>query len=156
MIMVLLYFKGNQLQTHINKFCNNLFWQLVKNKDTLYSTSYHRQSWVMLTTEHMTTEQLTHNFQMHPFIVLIIFNPFTDKQLNLFGTVPKQVCYFSSLSIFCFECKNDLRASCSPAVWNVNEWRMNRLFVRERVKIMPHFYNFLRVGILDEIRCSNY
>jgi len=28
-------------------------------------------------------------------------DPFTDKRLNLHSMVPKQVCYFSSLSVFC-------------------------------------------------------
>jgi hypothetical protein len=32
-------------------------------------------------------------------------NPFTDEQLNLLGTVPKQVCHFSSLYIFSLGCK---------------------------------------------------
>jgi len=34
-----------------------------------------------------------------------VFNPFPDKQQNLLGTVPKQVCHLSSLSIFCLGCK---------------------------------------------------
>jgi len=35
----------------------------------------------------------------------IYINPFTDEQLNLLGTLPKQVCYFSSLYKFCLGCK---------------------------------------------------
>jgi len=31
-------------------------------------------------------------------------NPFTNEKLDLLGTVPKQVCHFSSLSIFCLGC----------------------------------------------------
>jgi len=31
---------------------------------------------------------------------LNVFNPFTDEQLNLLGTLPKQVYHFSSLYIF--------------------------------------------------------
>jgi hypothetical protein len=34
-----------------------------------------------------------------------LFNPFPDKQLTLLGIMPKQVCHFSSLSIFCLGCK---------------------------------------------------
>jgi len=30
-----------------------------------------------------------------------VFNPLPDEQLTLLGTVPKQVCHFRSLSIFC-------------------------------------------------------
>jgi hypothetical protein len=33
------------------------------------------------------------------------FNHFADKQLTLLGIMPKQVCQFSSLSIFCLGCK---------------------------------------------------
>ena len=42
-----------------------------------------------------------------------LVNPFTDKQLNLLGIVPKQVWNFSSLSIFCLGCKTiSRRAAC--------------------------------------------
>src|ERR1700721_2041360 len=34
----------------------------------------------------------------------MVFNPFPDEQLNLLGIVPKQVCHFSSLCIFCLGC----------------------------------------------------
>jgi len=33
------------------------------------------------------------------------FNPFPDELLNLLGTVPEQVCQFSSLPTFCLGCK---------------------------------------------------
>jgi len=38
-------------------------------------------------------------------------NPFTYEQLNLLDTVPKQVCHFSSLYIFCLGCKTISRRS---------------------------------------------
>jgi len=34
-----------------------------------------------------------------------ISNPFTDKQLNLLGNVPKQACHFGSVFVFCLGCK---------------------------------------------------
>jgi len=43
----------------------------------------------------MITEWLHHTF---------LFNPFPDEQLTLLGIVPKQVCHFSSLSIFGLGC----------------------------------------------------
>jgi hypothetical protein len=41
------------------------------------------------------------------------FNPFPDEQLNLLDIVPKPVCHFSSLSIFCLGCKT----ISQPASW---------------------------------------
>jgi len=35
----------------------------------------------------------------------IIVNPFTDEQLNLLGTMPKQVCHYSSLHTLFLGCK---------------------------------------------------
>jgi len=37
--------------------------------------------------------------------LIISSNPFTDKQLNLLGIVPKPVCHFGSLSVFCLGSK---------------------------------------------------
>ncbi len=34
--------------------------------------------------------------------------PFPDEQLNLLDIVPKQVCHFSSFSIFCLGCKRSV------------------------------------------------
>jgi hypothetical protein len=36
---------------------------------------------------------------------IVKIGPFTEKQLNLLGIVPKQVCYFSSLDKFCLGCR---------------------------------------------------
>src|ERR1700721_108198 len=48
-----------------------------------------------------------------PCGILMKFNPFPDKQLTLLGTVPKPVCHFRSLSIFCLGCKTiSRRAAC--------------------------------------------
>ena len=46
-----------------------------------------------------------------------MLNPFPDEQLDLLDTVPKQVSYFSSISIFCLGCKrNSRRAARRPIV----------------------------------------
>jgi len=44
-------------------------------------------------------------------MVAMIFNPFTDEQLNSLRTVPKQVCHSSSLYIFCLGCKTISRGA---------------------------------------------
>jgi len=45
-------------------------------------------------------------FTHSSFLTNIYFiNPFTDEQQNLLGIMPKQVCHFSSLFIYCFGCK---------------------------------------------------
>ena len=52
----------------------------------------------------MTTHDSNHN-QSYYNCKGSSINPFPDEQLNLLGIVPKQVCHFSSLSIFCLGCK---------------------------------------------------
>src|SRR6202021_2377320 len=54
-------------------------------------------------------------------------NPFPDEQLNLLGIVPKQVCHFSSLSIFCFGCKTIRRRAALPLIACVERSRARRL-----------------------------
>jgi hypothetical protein len=44
------------------------------------------------------------------------FNPFLVEPLNLLGTLPKQVCYFSSLSIFCLGSKTISRRAASRMI----------------------------------------
>jgi len=43
-------------------------------------------------------------------------NPLNYKQLNLLRIVPEQVCDFSSLSIFCLECKTFSRRAAQRLI----------------------------------------
>ncbi len=76
-------------------------------------------------------------------------NPIPVKQLNLLGSLPKQVCHFSSLSRFCLRCKTiSWRAARRLIVlhpkqnlerelkWQTCQifWGIKWLIVRERVK----------------------
>jgi len=42
---------------------------------------------------------------LHATMLLLHINPFTDEQLNLLGTMPKQFCHPSSLYLLCLGCK---------------------------------------------------
>jgi hypothetical protein len=44
------------------------------------------------------------------------FNPFPDKQPNVVGVVPEQICHFSSLDIFCLGCKTISRRSARELI----------------------------------------
>jgi len=53
--------------------------------------------------------KLNQKFQILMVPTKFDFNPLPDEQLNLLVTVSKQVCHFSSLSLFCVGCKTKYR-----------------------------------------------
>jgi len=93
---------------------------------------------------------VSYKCSIYPYIYVdtLEFNPSPDKQITLLGIVPKQVCHFRSLSVFCLGCRAiSWRAARLLIVLHPEQntesglklqtcyilWHMKQLIVSERV-----------------------
>jgi len=85
----------------IHKKSNDLINRTTINQDfllgLLHDETFTTTPISLITTMHLGSLTAQSVIQLHPI------NPFTDKQLDLLGTVPEQVCHFSSFYIFVYD-----------------------------------------------------
>jgi len=98
------------------------------------------------------------------WVINWFLNPFTDKQLNFLGTVPKQVCHYNLLSILCLGFKTiSQRAVILHPKLNIEShlkrdsvyilWHIKMRFVSWRVNVIIYQRLYFTNGIYKHLFC---